>query len=43
MYSPKRNTVNNDILKTNKALEKSIFKNQTHGSSLDQLVYLIDT
>ena len=42
MHSPKRNTVNNDILKTNKALEKSIFKNQAHGS-LDQLVDLIDT
>ena len=43
MYSPTKNTVNNDILKSNKALEKSIFKNQTQGSSLDKLVDLIDT
>lgn len=43
MYSPTKNTVNNDILKTNKALEKSIFKNQTQGSNLDKLVDLIDT
>ena len=43
MYSPTKNTVNNDILKSNKALEKSIFKNQTQGSNLDKLVDLIDT
>ena len=43
MYSSNLNKVNNDILKTNLALEKSIFKPKTQGSSLDQLVDLIDT